>query len=51
MTRHSVQPRDRLFVNGYGILSFAKTMSKNISQKIIDHAKQSANDALNLKLH
>ena len=30
MTRYSVQPRDRIFVKGYGFLSFAKNMGKNI---------------------
>ena len=51
MTRYSVQPRDRIFVKGYGFLSFAKNMGKNIgknisknlsgkySKKILDHAK------------
>ena len=58
MTRYSVQPRDRIFVKGYGSLSFAKNMGRNIgkkisknskskySQKLFDHAKQSAIDAL-----
>ena len=32
--RYSVQPRDRIFVKGYGFLSFAKNMSKNIGKKI-----------------
>ena len=57
MMRYSVQPRDRIFVKGYGFLSFAKNMGKNIgknisknlsgkySQKLLDHAKQSATDA------
>ena len=27
---YSVQPRDRIFVKGYGFLSFAKNMGKNI---------------------
>ena len=53
MTRYSVQPRDWIFVKGYGFLSFAKNMSKNInknlsrqySKKLLDHAKQSAIDA------
>ena len=52
MTRYSVQPRGRIFVKSYGILSFAKNMGKNIgknisknlsskySQKIFNHAKQ-----------
>ena len=54
MTRYSVQPRDRIFVKGYGCLAFAKDMGKNkikilsfkYSQKLLDHAKQSATDAL-----
>ena len=56
----SVQPRDRLFAKGYGFLTFAKNMGedfgKNISENVsgkysetcIDHAKQSATDALKL---
>ena len=59
MTRYLVQPRDEMFVKGYGFLSFAKNMGKNIgknistnlsgkySQKLLDHAKQSATDAFN----
>ena len=51
MIRYSVQPRDRIFVKGYGFLSFAKNMGKNIvknisknlrgkySQKLLDHTK------------
>ena len=58
MTRYSVQLRDRIFVKGYGFLSFTKNMGKNIgknitknlsskyNQKILDHAKQSATDAI-----
>ena len=50
----SVQPRDRIFVKGYGFLSFARNMDKNISnnlsskcsQKLLDHAKQSVTNAL-----
>ena len=56
MTRHSVHPRDRIFIKGYGFLSVATNMDKNIgesiirnesckySQKILDHAKQCATD-------
>ena len=29
MMPYSVQPRDRIFVKGYGFLSFAKNMGKN----------------------
>ena len=58
MMRYSVQNRDRIFVKGYGFLSFAKNIGKKIgknigkslratySQKLLDHAKQSAADAL-----
>ena len=58
MTRYSVQPRDRIFVKGYGFLSFAKNMGKNIvknisknlsgkySQKLLHHAKKSGTHAL-----
>ena len=57
MIRYSVQPRDQIFVKGYGFLSLAKNMGENIgkiitknlsgkySQKLLDHAKQSATDA------
>ena len=54
MTRHSVQPRDRILVKSYGFLSFAKNIDRNISKnlnskyshKLLDHAKQSVTDAL-----
>ena len=32
MNRYSVQPRDQIFVKYYGVLSFPKNMSKNISK-------------------
>ena len=28
--RYSVQPRDQIFVKGYGFLSFARIMGKNV---------------------
>ena len=34
MTSYSVQPRDWIFVKGYGFLSFAKNMGKNIGKNI-----------------
>ena len=65
MTQYSVLTRGRIFVKGYGFLSFAKNMGKNIGknisknlsgkygpgtlamrQKLLDHAKQSATDAI-----
>ena len=32
--RYSAQPRDRIFAKGYGFLSFAKNMGKNINKNI-----------------
>ena len=54
MARYSVQQKDRMLVKSYGFLSFAENMGRNISknlsskdsQKLLDHAKQSATDAL-----
>ena len=58
MTRCSVQLRERIFVKGYGFLSFTKNMGENISKKfnknlsskyspkLLDHTEQSATDAL-----
>ena len=58
MTHYSVQRRNRIFVKGYGFLSFVKNMGKNIDKKIsrnlsskyslkfLDHAKQLATDLL-----
>ena len=34
MTRYSVQTRDRIFVKGYGYLSFAKNTVKDIGKNI-----------------
>ena len=57
MSRYYVQPRDRIFVRGYGFFSFAKNMDKKIAknisksfsgkyiQKYLDLVKQSATDA------
>ena len=51
MTQYTVQPGYQVFVKGYGFLSFAKNIDKNIgekmrknlngkySQKLLDHAK------------
>ena len=60
MKRYPVQPRDQIFVKGYGFLSFTENMGKNIgknisknvsgkySQKLLDNSKKSAADALKL---
>ena len=60
MIHYSVKPRDSVFVKSYGFFSFAKNMgktsdnniSKNLSgkcsQKLLDHAKQSAASPLKI---
>ena len=45
--RYPIEPRDRIYVKGYGFLSFVKNMSKSLSNKygqklldILDSAKK-----------
>ena len=35
MMYYLVQPRDRMFVKGYGFLSFAKNIGKNINKILV----------------
>ena len=46
--RYSIEPRDRIHVKGYGFLSFAKNIDKNLSNKngqnLLDSAKKSTTD-------
>ena len=48
--KYSIEPRDRIYVKGYGFLSFAKNMGKSLSnkygQKLLDSAKKSTTDAI-----
>ena len=46
--RYSIEPRDRIYVKEYGLLSFVKNknLSNKYSQKIIDTAKKSASDTI-----
>ena len=48
--RYSIKKRDRIYVKGYGFLSFAKNMGKSLSnkysQKSLDSAKKSTADIL-----
>ena len=48
--RYSIEPRDRIYVKGYGFLSFAKNIGKHFSdkygQKLLDSAKKSKTDAI-----
>ena len=47
--RYTIEPRDRIYVKGYGFLSFAKNMGKSVSnqygQKLLDSAKKPRTDA------
>ena len=54
--RYSIEPRERRYVKGYGILSFvrnigthatkvAKNLNNKYDQKLVDGAKKSATDA------
>ena len=45
-----IQPRDKMYVKGYGFLSFAKNMGKRLSnkcgQKLLHSAKKSTTGAI-----
>ena len=48
--RYSVEPRERIYVKGYGFLSFAKNIGKNLNnkygQKLFGSAKKTATDVI-----
>ena len=48
--RYSIEPRDRIYIKGYGSLSFAKNMGKGLSnkygQKLLDNVKKSTTDSI-----
>ena len=48
--RYSIEPRDRIYVKGYGFLSFAKNVGKSLSNKysqnVFDSSKTSTTDAI-----
>ena len=48
--RYSFESQDRIYVKGYGFLSFAKNIGKSLSnkygQKLLDSAKKSTTDAI-----
>ena len=48
--RYSIEPRDRIYVKGYGFMSFVKSMGKILSNKyghkLIDTAKKSTTNAI-----
>ena len=47
---HSIEPKDRIYVKGFGSFSFAKNMGKILSnkygQKLLDSAKKYTTDAI-----
>ena len=44
--RYSIEPRNRIYVKGYGFMSFARSMSNKYGKKLVDTAKKSAADAI-----
>ena len=48
--KYSIEPKDQIYVKGYGFMFFAKNMSTHLSnkysQKLFDTAKKSATDAI-----
>ena len=44
--RYSIEPRDRVYVKGYGFMSFARSMRNKYDKKLVDTAKKSATDAI-----
>ena len=48
--RYSIEPSDRIYVKGYGFLSFPKNMAKSLTnkygQKLLDSGKKSTADAI-----
>ena len=52
--RYSTEPRNSIYVKGFGFLSFAKNIGKRLSnqygQKLIDSAKKSTTDAIKTAL-
>ena len=50
--RYSIEPRGRIYVKGYGFLSFAKNMGKSLSnkygKKLFDSATKSMTDAIKI---
>ena len=42
--RYSIEPRDRIYVKGYGFMSFARSKSYKYGKKLPNTAKKSATD-------
>ena len=48
--RYSTEPRDRVYVKGYGFMSFARSMSNKYGKKLVDTVTKFATDAIKLLL-
>ena len=52
--RYLIESRERIYVKGYGFLSFTKNVGKRLSnkygQKLLDSAKKSTTDAIKTAL-
>ena len=44
--RYSLEPKNRIYVKGYGFLSFARSMSNKYGKKLVDTIKKPATDAI-----
>ena len=43
--RYSIEPRDKIYVKGYGFMSFARILSSKYGKNLFDTAKKSAANA------
>ena len=44
--RYSIEPTDRVYVKGYGFMSFSRSMSNKYRKKLVDTARNSATYAI-----
>ena len=44
--RHLLEPRERMYVKGYGFMSFARSLSNKYGKKLVNTSKKSATDAI-----
>ena len=45
---YSIEPRERRYVEGCGLLSFARNLNNKYGQILVDSAKKSATDAFKI---
>ena len=44
--RYPIEPRDRVYIKGYGFMSFARSINNKYGKKLVDTAKKSATYAI-----